>query len=61
MKISAGYDMISILLAAGATLPSLAIAAAETKKKRYVMEPKFQLKFGPSGLNETNRDIQKSG
>jgi len=66
MKVSAGYGMTSTLLAAGvlgagATLPSLALAAAETNKKRYAMAPKFQLKFGASGFNETNLNIQKSG
>ncbi|MFT5657803.1 MAG: hypothetical protein ACI9KN_001077 [Gammaproteobacteria bacterium] len=66
MKVSAGYGMTSTLIAAGvigagATLPQLALAAAETDKKRYKMAPKFQLKFGVSGFNETNLDIQKSG
>lgn len=66
MKVSAGYGMTSTLIAAGAlgvgaTLPQLAQAAAETNKKRYATKPKFTLKFGASGFNEKNLDIQKSG
>ncbi len=66
MKVSARYGMTSTALAmgalgAGATLPSLARAAEATQEKRYAMEPKFQLKFGAAGFNETNLDIQKSG
>lgn len=66
MKVSAQYGMTSTLLAAGtlgagATLSQLAHAAEETDKKRYAVEPKFQLKFGASGFNEKNLDIQKSG
>lgn len=33
----------------------------ETDKQRYAVEPKFKLKFGASGFNESNLDIQKSG
>jgi TRAP-type C4-dicarboxylate transport system substrate-binding protein len=66
MKVSGKFGMTSTLLAAGvlgagATLPQLASAAAETDKKRYAIEPKFKLKFGASGFNDTNLDIQKSG
>ena len=66
MKVSAQYGMTSTLLAAGtlgagATLSQLAHAAEETDKARYAVEPKFQLKFGASGFNEKNLDIQKSG
>lgn len=66
MKVSGRFGMTSTLLAAstlgvGASLPQLAQAASDTQKKRYAVEPKFQLKFGASGFNETNLDIQKSG
>jgi len=66
MKVSARYGMTSTLLAAGtlgagATLSQLANAAAETDAKRYAVEPKFKLKFGASGFNEKNLNIQKSG
>jgi TRAP-type C4-dicarboxylate transport system substrate-binding protein len=66
MKLSARYGMTSTLLAAGtlgagAALPQLAQAAEETQRKRYANEPKFQLKFGASGFNEKNLNIQKSG
>lgn len=66
MRISGRYGMTSTLIAAstlgaGVTFSSLANAAAETDKKRYATKPKFQLKFGASGFNEKNLDIQKSG
>lgn len=66
MQISARYGMTSTLLAAGtlgagATLSQLANAAADTDKKRYAVKPKFQLKFGASGFNQKNLNIQKSG
>ncbi len=66
MKVSASCGMTSTLIAAGivgagATLPQLAQAASETHKKRYTIKPKFTLKFGASGFNEKNLDIQKSG
>ncbi|WP_062665673.1 TRAP transporter substrate-binding protein [Grimontia celer] len=47
-------------LGAGATVSSLARAAESTQKERYSAPPKFQLKFGASGFNEKNLDIQKS-
>jgi TRAP-type C4-dicarboxylate transport system substrate-binding protein len=66
MKLSARYGVTSTLLAAGAlgagaSLPQLARAAEETGRKRYATKPKFELKFGASGFNEKNLDIQKSG
>jgi len=66
MKVSGHFGMTSTLLAAGtlgagATLSQLADAAEKTDKKRYAIKPKFALKFGASGFNETNLNIQKSG
>lgn len=66
MRVSGRYGMTSTLIAAstlgaGATISSLANAASETDQKRYATEPKFQLKFGASGFNENNLDVQKSG
>lgn len=66
MKVSARYGVTSTFIAAGtlgagATLSQLAQAAEQTTKKRYAVKPKFQLKFGASGFNEKNLDIQKSG
>ncbi len=66
MRVSGRYGMTSTLIAAstlgaGATISTLANAASETDKKRYATEPKFQLKFGASGFNENNLDVQKSG
>lgn len=66
MKLSARYGVTSTLLAAGAlgagaSLPQIARAAEETGRKRYATKPKFELKFGASGFNEKNLDIQKSG
>ncbi len=66
MRVSARYGMTSTMLAAGAlgagaTLSQLAQAAEATDAKRYAVEPKFKLKFGASGFNEKNLDIQKSG
>ncbi|WP_394209282.1 TRAP transporter substrate-binding protein [Enterovibrio calviensis] len=57
--------MTSTLIAAGtlgvgATVSSLARAAENTQNERYSAPPKFQLKFGASGFNEKNLDIQKS-
>ncbi|CZF81652.1 2,3-diketo-L-gulonate-binding periplasmic protein YiaO precursor [Grimontia celer] len=65
MKVSAHFGMTSTLIAAGtlgagATVSSLARAAESTQKERYSAPPKFQLKFGASGFNEKNLDIQKS-
>lgn len=66
MKVAGHYGITSTFLAAGglaatASLSQLAHAAEQTEKKRYAVEPKFKLKFGASGFNETNLDIQKSG
>ena len=66
MKVSGRYGITSTMIAAGglgaiATLPELAQAAAQTQKERYSTTPKFTLKFGASGFNERNLDIQKSG
>lgn len=66
MKVAGRYGITSTFLAAGglaatASLSQLAHAAEQTEKKRYAVEPKFKLKFGASGFNETNLDIQKSG
>lgn len=66
MKVASRYGMSSTLMAAGglaatASLTQLAQAAEETDKKRYAVEPKFKLKFGASGFNDKNLDIQKSG
>ena len=66
MKVSSRFGMTSTLMAMGAlgttaTMSQVASAAEETQKKRYAMEPKFTLKFGAAGFNETNLDIQKSG
>lgn len=66
MRVSGRFGMTSTLIAAstlgaGVSLSSLAHAASETDKKRYATEPKFKLKFGASGFNERNLDIQKSG
>ncbi|WP_337992911.1 TRAP transporter substrate-binding protein [Enterovibrio gelatinilyticus] len=57
--------MTSTLIAAGtlgvgATVSTLARAAENTQNERYSAPPKFQLKFGASGFNEKNLDIQKS-
>ncbi|MEI8610344.1 TRAP transporter substrate-binding protein DctP [Enterovibrio sp. Hal110] len=65
MKVSAHFGMTSTLIAAGAlgagaTVSTLARAAENTQKERYSAPPKFQLKFGASGFNEKNLDIQKS-
>jgi TRAP-type transport system periplasmic protein len=65
-NVSGRFGLTSTLIAAsvlggGATLSSLAQAASETEKKRYATKPKFVLKFGASGFNERNLDIQKSG
>ena len=66
MQISGQFGITSTLMAAGAlgtgaTFSELAKAAETTSEKRYENEPKFQLKFGASGFNEQNLDIQKSG
>jgi len=66
MKVAARYGMSSTLIAAGgvgatASLSQLAQAADAQDKKRYAVKPKFVLKFGASGFNEKNLDIQKSG
>lgn len=66
MKVASRYGMSSTLMAAGAltataSMTQLAQAASHEKKKRYAIEPKFKLKFGASGFNDKNLDIQKSG
>ena len=66
MKVAGRYGLSSTLMAAGgiaatASMTQLANAAADEKKKRYAVEPKFKLKFGASGFNDKNLDIQKSG
>ncbi len=66
MKVSGRYGLTSTMIAAGAlgataTLSQLAQAAETTEAKRSAVEPKFTLKFGASGFNEENLDIQKSG
>lgn len=66
MKVSGKYGLTSTVIAAGtlgagATLSQLAQAAEATDKKRYASKPKHVLKFGASGFNEKNLDIQKSG
>ncbi|MGC3871814.1 TRAP transporter substrate-binding protein [Halomonas sp. GXIMD04776] len=66
VRISGRFGLTSTLLAAsglGATMTAsgLARAAEEEDKKRNQVEPKFKLRFGASGFNERNLDIQKSG
>ena len=66
LNISGRFGMTSTLLAAsglgaGLTASSLARAAESEQQRRYASEPKFQLRFGASGFNERNLDIQKSG
>ncbi|WP_227367557.1 TRAP transporter substrate-binding protein [Halomonas sp. M20] len=66
VRISGRFGLTSTLLAAsgiGATMTasSLARAAEEEEKKRNQTTPKHTLRFGASGFNERNLDIQKSG
>nr|WP_299243339.1 TRAP transporter substrate-binding protein DctP [uncultured Halomonas sp.] len=66
VRISGRFGLTSTLLAAsglGATMTvsSLARAAEEEDKKRNQTTPKHTLRFGASGFNERNLDIQKSG
>ncbi|GEN24724.1 TRAP transporter substrate-binding protein [Halomonas cupida] len=66
LDISGRFGLTSTLLAAsglgvGLTASSLARAADGEQQRRYQTEPKFQLRFGASGFNERNLDIQKSG
>lgn len=66
LNISGRFGLTSTLIAAsgiGASLTasSLARAADEEQQRRYQTEPKFKLRFGASGFNERNLDIQKSG
>ncbi|MEQ6887761.1 TRAP transporter substrate-binding protein DctP [Halomonas sp. CS7] len=66
LNISGRFGLTSTLIAAsglgaGLTASSLARAAEHEQKSRYQTEPKFQLRFGASGFNERNLDIQKSG
>ena len=66
LDISGRFGLTSTLLAAtglgaGLTASTLARAADQEQQKRYKTAPKFQLRFGASGFNERNLDIQKSG
>jgi len=66
MRVSSRFGMTSTLIAAGAigagaSLTQLAQAAEKTDKERKAVKPKFELKFGASGFNDKNLDIQKSG
>lgn len=66
INVSSRFGLSSTLMAAAGmsgaiSLSRLAQAADETQQKRYKNEPKFTLKFGASGFNEQNLDIQKSG
>ena len=66
LNISGRFGLTSTLIAAsglgaGLTASSLARAAEGEQQRRYQTEPKFQLRFGASGFNERNLDIQKSG
>ncbi|MCP1676965.1 TRAP-type C4-dicarboxylate transport system substrate-binding protein [Natronocella acetinitrilica] len=66
MRVAGRYGLTSTLFAAAGatgmlTLPQLAKAAEETSNERGRVEPKFRFKFGASGFNENNLDIQKSG
>jgi TRAP-type C4-dicarboxylate transport system substrate-binding protein len=66
MRVSARFGTTSTLIAAGAlgagaSFTQLAQAAEKTDKDRKAVKPKFELKFGASGFNEQNLDIQKSG
>ncbi|SDM99174.1 TRAP transporter substrate-binding protein [Vreelandella arcis] len=66
LNISGRFGLTSTLIAASGlgaslTVSSLARAADEEQQRRYQTEPKFKLRFGASGFNERNLDIQKSG
>src|SRR5690554_1645200 len=66
LNISGRFGITSTLLAAGGlgaglTVSSLARAAESEQQRRYTTEPKFRLRFGASGFNERNLDLQKSG
>lgn len=66
MKVSQAFGVTSTLMAmgtigAGATVSQLAQAAEKKEGDRYAIAPKFKLRFGASGFNESNLDIQKSG
>ena len=66
MKVSSTYGLTSTILAAGtlaagASVTQLAQAASQTSQKRFSTKPKFELRFGASGFNSTNLDVQKSG
>lgn len=65
-RVSARYGLTSTLIAAAGlsgmvTVPQLARAADATQQRRNATKPKVELKFGASGFNERNLDIQKSG
>ena len=66
LNISGRFGLTSTLIAASGlgaslTVSSLARAANEEQQRRYQTEPKFKLRFGASGFNDRNLDIQKSG
>ncbi|WP_222433779.1 TRAP transporter substrate-binding protein [Pistricoccus aurantiacus] len=66
MNISGRFGLTSTLLAASGlgaalTTSSLARAAEQEEKKRSQTTPKHTLRFGASGFNERNLDLQKSG
>ncbi|MGF1700859.1 TRAP transporter substrate-binding protein DctP [Photobacterium makurazakiensis] len=65
-NISGRFGLTSTLIAASGlgasmTLSGLANAAENEQKRRTKTKPKVVLKFGASGFNEQNLDIQKSG
>jgi TRAP-type transport system periplasmic protein len=66
LNISGRFGLTSTLIAAsglgvGLTASTLARAADQEQQRRYQTEPKHRLRFGASGFNERNLDIQKSG
>ncbi|MBB3141306.1 TRAP transporter substrate-binding protein [Halomonas organivorans] len=66
LNISGRFGLTSTLIAAsglgaGLTASTLARATEQEQQRRYQTEPKFQLRFGASGFNQRNLDIQKSG
>lgn len=65
-NISTRFGLSSTLMAASGmggllSASSLARAAEATQERRFANEPKFELKFGAAGFNETALDVQKSG
>lgn len=66
INISGRFGLTSTLLAASGlgaalTTSSLARAADQEKQRRSQTTPKIKLRFGASGFNERNLEIQKSG